>query len=430
MIDCTKFVETLNGKPLAVFGLGMSNQAVIKALAAAGATLVTADDREPETTKTLLMEDMRRFAALALAPGVKPSHPVVQKARWAGIEILCDVEILYRCGHGRRTIGITGTNGKSTTTALIGHILNENGIKAVVGGNIGRPVLDLDLPPPGGVLVLELSSYQLDLCPTFAPDVSILLNITPDHLDHHGTMEKYTAAKARIFRGPGEAVIGRDDAICRRVSDDVRERDERAILQISAQDPGLPAGAALPGLHNAQNIAAAAAVAQIMGVDPAGVARAVASFPGLPHRQQLVRVTGGVRWINDSKATNAEAAAKALACYDDIYWIAGGQPKDGGLAGLESFAGRIRHAFLIGQAQDEFADWMTAQGIPFTKSGTLAQAVQAARDMTRGRAGTVLLSPACASFDQFKNFEDRGAQFAALVQSFGGNGHEKVFQQG
>ncbi len=211
MIDTTAFVNTLKGKPVAVFGLGISNAAVIDALVKAGAQVAAWDDDPAKRTgphiKNLLEEDLSAYACLVLAPGVKLHHPLLKRARAAGTEMLCDIEILHRCRHGRKVIGITGTNGKSTTTALTGHILNSNGITAAVGGNIGHAALALDMPPANGVFVLELSSYQLDLCPTFAPDIAVLLNVTPDHLDHHGTMEKYTAAKQRIFRGKGHAVI-------------------------------------------------------------------------------------------------------------------------------------------------------------------------------------------------------------------------------
>ncbi|MBI4030788.1 MAG: UDP-N-acetylmuramoyl-L-alanine--D-glutamate ligase [Proteobacteria bacterium] len=416
MIDVSKFAETLKGRPVAVFGLGLSNRAVLKAFEAAGIESVTADDGDPQTARALLTSDLSRFACLVLSPGVKPSHPLVRKARWDSIEIICDMEILHSCAHGRKTIGITGTNGKSTTTALIGHILNECGIPAAVGGNIGKAVLDLDMPPAGGAFALEMSSYQIDLCPTFAPDIAVLLNITPDHIDHHGSMENYVAAKKKIFRGPGSAVIATEDEYCRRIAQGIEI--ERKVYAASAQDAGLPSCDALLGVHNRQNVAAARIVGRLMGLTDAAIAAAVKTFPGLPHRQQFVREIGGLRWVNDSKATNAHAAGMALACYDDIYWILGGKPKEGGLAGLEEYMSRIRCAFLIGAAQEEFAAWLQKNDVPHELCGTMEAAVAAARK--EAKSGTVLLSPACASFDQFRNFEHRGETFMTLVNELKG----------
>lgn len=411
MIDVSKFAETLKGKPVAVFGLGLSNRAVLKAFAVVGIESVAADDSEPQTAREMLTSGLSRFACLVLSPGVKPSHPLAKKARWDSVETICDMEILHRCAHGRKTIGVTGTNGKSTTTALIGHILNECGIPAAVGGNIGKPVLELDMPPAGGAFVLEMSSYQLDLCPTFAPDIGVLLNITPDHIDHHGSMENYVAAKKKIFRGPGSAVIAAEDEYCQRIAQETEVG--RKVYTVSAQDAALPSCDALPGVHNRQNIAAARTAARLMGLDDAAIAAAVETFSGLPHRQQFVREIGGARWVNDSKATNAHAAGMALACYDDIYWILGGKPKEGGLAGLEEYMPRVRRAFLIGAAQDEFAAWLQKNNVPHELCGTMEAAVAAARKAAK--SGTVLLSPACASFDQFRNFEHRGDVFMTLV---------------
>jgi UDP-N-acetylmuramoylalanine--D-glutamate ligase len=388
--------------------------------------------------------DFSRFACLVLAPGVPfafQPHPVVKKAQEAGIEIICDIEILYRCHPRGTVVGITGTNGKSTTTALAGHILNQCGVPAVIGGNIGVPVLDMSLPPENGALVLELSSFQLDLCPTFSPQIAVHLNLTPDHLDRHGTEEAYAAAKLRLFRGKGDAVIGIDDRASRRILQSVSEAGGRRIYPLSVKTP-LEKGAyvengvlfdamdhapeamftlnapGLRGLHNQQNAAVAYVVARLLGCAPEAIAAAMQTFPGLKHRQFLVRTINAIAYINDSKATNADAAARALESYDDIYWIAGGKAKAGGLEGLQKYKDRIRHTFLIGAAAQDFARWLTAQAMPFTISATLERAVQDAHEMAQdaGR-GTVLLSPACASYDQFRSFEERGDVFARLVHA-------------
>ncbi len=462
MIDVSAFLNQTNGKPVAVFGLGLSNRAVIKALRAAGAAVAAWDDHPDNRAKidpSLLVDlsatdDFTVFSCLVLAPGVPlyapAPHPVVEKAKKAGIEIMCDLEILHRCGHGRKTIGVTGTNGKSTTTALIGHILKSCGVDTQVGGNIGKAALDLDLPARDGVFVFEISSFQLDLCIDFAPDIAVHLNITPDHLDRHGDMAGYAAAKQRIFRGRGHAVIGMDDEWSRQMAESVASDGIRDVTALSvlksccpgvyvsdahlfdAMDGGDPRPVAvmdfpaLPGLHNYQNAAAAYAAARLIGLDPAQVIAAMADFPGLPHRQYNVRQIGGVCYVNDSKATNAAAAARALACYDHIYWIVGGRAKEGGLTGLEPYAGVIRRAYLIGEAAGLFRSWFEDNNIAYEMSGTLARAVADAHRAAceecsqTGDMAAVLLSPACASWDQFDNFEQRGACFTALVDSLPG----------
>lgn len=431
MIDVRKFVETLEGKPVAVFGLGLSNMAAVKALVAAGADVRAWDDNEQRraqaadagaTLYDMTHEPLEGFACLVLAPGVPlyhpEPHPVVQKARAAGIEILCDLEILHRCGHERKTIGITGTNGKSTTTALLGHVLNECGIKAAVGGNIGTAALALDLPPEEGVIVLEISSFQMDLCPGFTPDIAVHMNFSPDHLDRHGDMAGYIAAKRRMFAGAGDAVIGIDDEDSRAMLDDVKKAGQRTVYPMSCADKEISFlnSPALPGDHNKQNMAAVYRVASLLGLDEDDILGAIKTFPGLPHRQYLTRLIGGVSYVNDSKATNAAATEKALASYDDIFWIVGGKPKAGGLNGLEPYMTRICHAYLIGEATDEFAPWLEKNGVLFTRCGTLDVAVEKAyEDAREKKRGVVLLSPACASFDQFTSFEARGNAFADAV---------------
>ena len=459
MINVSSFVKTLDNKPVAVFGLGISNRAAIKALVKAGVTVAAWDDHEERRTAAakagadivnLTEKDMAGYACLVLAPGIPLTHPaphaVVRKAQEAGIEILCDLEILHRCGHGRTTVGVTGTNGKSTTTALIGHVFSECGVKAVVGGNIGKAALDLTLPPQDGIIVLEMSSFQIDLCPAFAPDIGVHLNLTPDHLDRHGGMEGYAASKQNLFRGSGKAVIGVDDEYSQKMFETVKDTGQRDSFAISVKnavergvyvldgelydrmDSGVEESAplqssTLPGVHNHQNAAAAYAVARLLGIEPDAILEAFKTFPGLPHRQYLVRTINGVAYVNDSKATNADATARALACTRNVYWIVGGRPKDGGLDGLEPYMENIRHAYLIGEAAEAFGSWLDNHGVAHDFCGTLDRAAAEAHRAAQhdrgqpGGTGTVLLSPACSSFDQFRNFEERGDAFTALVEA-------------
>ncbi len=340
-------------------------------------------------------------------------------------------------------MAITGTNGKSTTTALIGHILAGADIPVQVGGNLGRPALEFDDPGSAGVVVLELSSYQLELTPSLAPTVAVWLNVTPDHIDRHGNLAGYVAAKQRIFAHQtpsGVAVIGNDDEISRDVGNRLR-RDGHRVVEVSGAGPvvggvyadagrlidarsGRPeavldlAGApALPGEHNAQNAAAAYAACAALGLDRAAIADGIRGFPGLAHRQERVAEAGGVLYVNDSKATNADAAARALACYGAVYWIAGGRAKEGGVAPLAQFLPRVRKAYLIGESAEAFARQI-GDACPVAVAQTLDAAVrQAHLDARADRLGgaVVLLSPAAASFDQFANFEARGDRFRALV---------------
>ncbi len=459
MIDVKPFVETLGGKPVAVFGLGLSGMSTVQALLKAGAKVVAWDDKEERRDEAkkagakleaLVEKDLSGFSCLVLSPGVPLSHPtphsVVERANAAGIEIIGDLEILHRCGHGRTTIGVTGTNGKSTTTALIGHVLKECGLKAAIGGNIGKPVLDMSLPAKDGIVVLEISSFQMDLCPTFRPDIGVLLNISPDHIDRHGTLENYVKSKARMFqREGGAAVIGIDDSYSENVFKDIEETGGPFPIPVSVtkkaeggvyvldgklvddiDEHEIAIGelnfATLPGVHNHQNASAAYAVARRFNLGPEQILEAMKTFPGLPHRQQMVRVVNGVAYVNDSKATNANATANALRCYRNVYWIVGGRPKEGGLNGLEPLMDRICHAFLIGEAMEEFASWLDNYGVSHNFSNTMERAVAEAHHLAQsergqpGGTGTVLLSPACASFDQYANFEERGKDFAALVK--------------
>ncbi len=457
-------VAYLAGRNVAVFGLGRSGLSAAAALAAAGARVRAWDDAAPRraAAQTLGIElvdlaalddaGWRDFACLVLSPGVPLTHPaphpVVTRAKATGTEIVGDIELLGRTvaadAARPRLIGVTGTNGKSTTTALLGHVLVASGRAARVGGNLGTPVLDLDRPGADGFYVLEVSSYQLDLAPSLTFDIAILINISPDHLDRHGGMDGYVAAKRKIFDRQGAgcvAVIGVDDPISQGILRELRGSGRQRVIPVSGAGPveggvfvengmlrddtegraetvaDLSRIATLPGIHNCQNAACATAAARAAGLSTEEIGAALSGYPGLAHRQEQVATMDGVRYINDSKATNVAAVAQALACYDHIYWIAGGRAKDEGLDALESLWPRVAHAFLIGEAADRFAAALKGR-VPVTQSGDLATAVARASDAARrdGRAGAVvLLSPACASFDQFSDFEARGEAFRSAV---------------
>jgi UDP-N-acetylmuramoylalanine--D-glutamate ligase len=458
-------ISDFDGRDIAVFGLARSGIAAARALQAGGARVHAWDDK-PEsreaaaaagvTLSDINARDWRDFAALVLAPGIPLTHPkphrVVELARAVGVPILGDIELFARAiaarpAHQRpRVIAITGTNGKSTTTALIGHILGHCGLDVHVGGNIGTGVLALPALHAGAVYVLELSSYQLDLTHNLRPDAAVLLNITPDHLDRHGTMENYVAAKKRIFanQGAGDwAVVGVDTpetaAICtslmtgasfvapvstiqalgRGVSVlsgklyDALEGRAQAICDLADAD-------SLPGRHNHQNAAAAYAAARAMGASPADIAAGLRSFPGLAHRMETVAIIDGVRFVNDSKATNADAAAQALAAYPrGVHWIAGGVAKDGGIASLARFFPKLAGSYVIGQSGDAFAETIGEAAV-VCRAGQLDKAVTSAFEDARAKGGgIVLLSPAAASFDQYADFEARGDAFRAIVQALG-----------
>lgn len=455
MIDTSAFVKTLNGKPVAVFGLGVSGLSAAKALMAGGAQVSAWDEGEEKRMAAAregipvadLFPEGEKYGALILSPGIPLSHPVAERFRQTGIEIIGDLEVLHRSHHGAKTIGITGTNGKSTTTALVAHILHEARVKAFAAGNIGKPVLDLKLPKKDGVIVLEISSYQMDLCSTFRPDISVLLNISADHLDRHGSLEAYAAAKERIFEGEGIGVCGIDTPLSLAAYDNAVKAGIRRMIPISLKKE-IPGGVyvkdnilfdhtdegaveigpvtdipSLPGAHNQENLCAAYVVCRQFGLIAADILAHAKTYPGLPHRQNIVRVINGVAYINDSKGTNAEATSRAIACYRNIYLIAGGRAKQGGLNGLEPLLDRINHVFLIGESMEDFATWLKHNGVEHTKSHSLDVAVLEAHNKAQvdrgqpGGAGTVLLSPACASWDQFNNFEHRGEVFTTLVNS-------------
>ena len=448
-------VSIFRGQRVAVFGLARSGIASARALLAGGADVTVWDDGVAGQDRAradglplvgLHEADWSQFQALILAPGVPLTHPAphwtVLRAKEAGVPVIGDTELFFKQhaadGAKSKIIGITGTNGKSTTTALTAHLLKEAGFRTAMGGNIGEAVLGLPPFAETDAYVIELSSYQIDLSPSIHCHAAALLNITPDHLDRHGTLEHYAAVKARIFsnmRADDTAVIGADDAHCRAIAAalsgprvvpvSVEQRIEapgisgadNRLFEGEVELADLAGNDALRGPHNWQNAAAAFALARAAGADPDRLRAGLKSFPGLAHRMQVVRRIGNVLFVNDSKATNADAAAKALAAYDDIYWIAGGLSKEGGLAGLELYFPKIRRAYLVGKASVEFARQI-GPAIPHRDLETIAAAVAAAAGDAAGdgsQSPVVLLSPACASFDQFKDFEQRGNAFTAAV---------------
>ena len=458
MIAVSHFAD----QTVAVVGLGKSGLATAKALTLGGAHVWAWDDGEKARSQAaecgivIRRPDetaMQGTAAVVLSPGIPLTHPVphpvVALARQAGCPILGDIELLSRSQHDASFIGITGTNGKSTTTALLGHVLAAAGRNVETGGNLGMPALGLNPLGGNGIYALELSSYQLDLLEDAVFDIAVLINITPDHLDRHGGMDGYVAAKRRIFEGGdggSVAVVGMDDPHSAAMIQELRRDSVRRVVPVSGgvsaaggvyvidgvlfdaldgaarEIADLTAIATLPGRHNWQNAAAAYAAARAAGLADEEIVAGMASYPGLAHRMERIAVIDGILYVNDSKATNGDAAARALSCYDNIYWIAGGLAKEGGLTDVEPFFGRVRRAFLIGDAMEAFAATLEGK-VPAVRSETLSAAVVQARaaiqqDGTEG--AVVLLSPACASFDQFANFEARGEAFRGLVENLPG----------
>ncbi len=467
-------IPSMSGHRVAVLGLGTSGMAAARALIHSNAHVLAWDDNQESRHQAkaedvpladLMSEDFSTITALVLSPGIPHNfpepHEVVTRARVAGCEIIGETELLSRAATGATFIGVTGTNGKSTTTALIGHILDQAGRNAQTGGNLGVPSVALDEPGPGGYYVLEMSSYQLELVSTLVFDIAVLLNISPDHMDRHGGLAGYRGAKERVFAGQGAshtAVIGIDDCHSRELFESLKSRDGVLTIPVSGTDKAaggvyvedgwlvndiegreervmeMATATALPGSHNAQNAAAAFAATRAAGLAMPQIRDAIHSFPGLPHRQELVACIGGVAFINDSKATNAAATARALDCYDPIIWIAGGRAKEGGIASLAPYFGRIRHAFLMGEAADDFARTLQGQ-VEVTLAVDLETAFAGACDMALSESGaetgpetrtgsdatpTVLFSPACASFDQWRDFEARGDAFRALARKRAG----------
>lgn len=420
------------GRRFAVVGLGRNGLPAATALRAMGAEIVAWDDRAESRDAAaaigipVKLPEMAGLDALVLSPGIPHTlpapHPLAAAARAAGVPILSDAELLFRAvraaGSRARFAGITGTNGKSTTTALLAHIIAGAGIPVAAGGNLGTAALALPLLPDNGIYVLEMSSYMLERLATLRFDTAAMLNISPDHLDRHGDMAGYILAKRAIFdrQQPGDAaVIGIDDVDSRTMADSLGARVTR-ISAAQAPFALMRDAPALPGAHNAQNAAAAAALATALGVPAAAIARGIVTFPGLPHRQEQVGRVGGVLFVNDSKATNADSAARALACYPRLIWIAGGIAKAGGITALAPLFPRIAHAFLIGRDAPLLAATLAAHRVAHTLSATLETAVPAAWQAAQSLdAPVVLLSPACASFDQFSGFDARGDRFRALA---------------
>jgi UDP-N-acetylmuramoylalanine--D-glutamate ligase len=461
MTPVTTFVD----RSVALFGLGGSGLSTARALIAGGARVSAWDDGEAGRAKAaqqgielvdLASADWSGFDTLVLSPGVPLTHPkphwTVERARAAGIEIIGDIELYCREREARAPgatfIAITGTNGKSTTTALIAHILRRAGKDVQLGGNIGTPILDLEPPSEERIHVIECSSFQIDLTPSLAPTIGILINLTPDHIDRHGAMEQYAAVKERLVEGADIALVGVDDvythAIGARLTQTQCEgqrvipvsgaraldwgfyvENGKVIYRESGHGPeeaetlgDLTTARALRGAHNAQNAAFAAAACWHCGLTDEEIAAGLADYPGLPHRMEEVGRRGRVLFVNDSKATNADAAEKALLSFDDIFWIAGGKAKEGGIEPLRPLFPRIRKAYLIGTAAQDFERTL-AGSVDFEHCGTLDRALdRAAQDaaLSDAREPVVLLSPACASYDQFANFEARGDAFRRLAR--------------
>ena len=484
------------GKSVALFGLGGSGLATALALKAGGARVIACDDSAEAMAKAegqgigtgdLRAADWSQFAALVLSPGVPLTHPEphwsVRLARAAGVEVIGDIELF--CRERQRLapeapfVAITGTNGKSTTTALVAHILREAGRDVQMGGNIGTAILSLEPPANDRVHVVEMSSFQIDLTPSLKPTIGVLLNISPDHLDRHGTMENYARIKGRVFPtligATGLSVLGIDDEWGLRFRE-ILENKGVPLIKVSTQplyieqimspdtnmnEAVYAAGArivhaaisvksffqargsrtsarefavretllgdlagvrSLRGAHNAQNAAAASAVTYALKLGSDAIAAALRTFPGLPHRMEEVGRLGRAIFVNDSKATNADSTEKALLSFDRVLWILGGKAKEGGIEPLRPYFPKVERAYLIGEAADAFAATL-GDAVPFVRSGTLDKAVaEAAADAARSDAEepVVLLSPACASYDQFKNFEERGNRFRDLVRALPG----------
>lgn len=420
------------GKVVAVFGLGKAGKSAVAALVNSGAEVFAADDnlklfdgfkeKYPQVQFQNPIEfDWKKISELVLSPGVPLTHPephkVVNLARTNSCEIICDIELLYRASPKVTYVGITGTNGKSTTTALIGHILGK---RAVVGGNIGTPASDLELSGKQ-ICVLEVSSYQLDLLKETKFNISVLLNITPDHLDRHGGMEGYIESKKKIFdrqTSSDTAIIAVDDSYTSKIYEDLKVSTGAEVVSISLDDNfdfgDLPC---LPGQHNKQNIVAAYTVCKSLGVEEKEIIQGIRSFPGLDHRMQIIREIQGVRFVNDSKATNAVATEKALSSFENIYWIAGGKAKEGGIKSLQPLFNKIKKVYLMGECEDKFSETLLGK-VEFEKCHDLKNATQmACKEALESSKEfpVVLLSPAAASFDQFKSFEERGELFCSLV---------------
>ena len=416
------------GKHYAVLGLARSGLATVEALAASGARVTAWDDKEEARTKApegvelrdFVDGDLARFDSIVVTPGLPLNrHPIAGRAKDAGVEIIGDIELFARARPElppHKVVGITGTNGKSTTTALVHHILKTAGVTTTMGGNIGLPILAQDPLPQGGVYVLELSSYQIDLTKSLDCDVAVLLNITPDHLDRYESFEAYAASKARLFELSNGVHIGSPAKARAQSERDARDADgdqeaPSATGLLRSQEHWM----ALQGPHNLQNAMAAIQVCEALGLTSNRIEQGLCTYRGLPHRMELVREMGGILFVNDSKATNAEAAAPALAAYPKVRWIVGGQAKAETLGDTAGHLDHVVKAYTIGEAGPMFARLLRDAGVAVEECETLENAVnRAAGDSHPGE--TVLLSPASASFDQFRDFEARGDRFRELVE--------------
>lgn len=448
--------STFKDQTIFVLGLGKSGRSVALSLLKAGARVLVWDDqidaRNAASNQGIPIADLNHLNwksvnHFILSPGIPHRypmpHPLVLEAQKVALQPISDLEVFYRTHPQGCYIGITGTNGKSTTTSLLGHILRESDIPVAVGGNLGIPVMDLDLLPEDGIYVWELSSYQLEISPSLHFNIGILLNITPDHLDRHGGMEGYIEAKKLIYKNAtptDNLVMSVDDPHCLKIYDTLKISGKVPVLPISVGKV-LPDGVYvkegilyekahpivnlnqyehLKGQHNWQNVAATYGALRVLGLSPDTIISGISSFPGLAHRQQVVTRHKNVLFVNDSKATNGEAVEKVLACYQGspIYWLLGGRPKEGGIESLTPYFSTIKHAFLFGEASPVFAHTLEGK-VPFTLCETLAEAVKKASQLAfkdQLENAIVLLSPACASFDQFKDFEERGDVFCKTVK--------------
>jgi UDP-N-acetylmuramoylalanine--D-glutamate ligase len=422
------------GKRFAVLGLARSGQATVRALLASGAEVVAWDERDAAQASASgakitdpLTLDLTGFAGVVVSPGVPLNrHQIAAHAAKHGVPVIGDIELFAQARAElppHKVVGITGTNGKSTTTALVHHILKSAGVPTTTGGNIGLPILGQEPLTPNeqgvGVYVLELSSFQIDLTLTLDCDVAVLLNITPDHLDRYENFEAYAASKARLFEMQSDkwSAITRDERVLPQDPYDfwgpfeADGRTPRDLARVSIQSDW----PSLQGPHNAENAMAARHTCYLLGLTDVQISDGLRTYPGLPHRMERVRDLNGVLFVNDSKATNPDSTAPALAAYPAVRWIVGGQAKTKSLDVCAAHFTHVKSAYAIGEAAPLFAELLRPH-MPVEESGTLANAVaHAARDAKAGEM--VLLSPACASFDQFRDFEDRGDQFRALVEA-------------
>ena len=420
-----------SGRRYAVLGLARSGAATVEALLASGAEVLAWDERAEArasfqgrvTLSDPLESDLTGYTGVVVSPGVPlNTHPIKPHADRFGVPVIGDVELFAQARSElppHKVVGITGTNGKSTTTALVHHIIKTEGVLTTMGGNIGLPILEQDPLPEGGVYVLELSSYQIDLTYSLDCDVAVLLNVTPDHLDRYENFEAYRASKLRLFEMQSNKSVsvfhfdtdGYGDVIS-------QSRPSDSWCWFSNDDLGLPESQSnwpsLQGSHNRQNVLAAINVAACLDIDEETIIQALRAFPGLPHRMERVAEISGIAYINDSKGTNTAASAPALAAFDDIHWIVGGLAKEPGLGECEAELSRVKAAYTIGDSGPAFAELLETR-VPVTQSHTLDRAVRDASAKAR-EGDTVLLSPACASFDQFRDFEARGDAFKALVK--------------